>query len=607
MNWTSANIRTTGGVIPTAIRGIASRRVLPNVGTKPFGNFQAGATGSAPGIGSQGDYFIDTDQRQLKQFQGGAANTVSTFATGFNGQAQLNVDASGNIYVGDSGNAVVKRISPSGVVTIIAGTLGSSGYSGDGGPATSAQLAASYLEAVVVDSSGRVFIWDGGNYFIRMVDTSGNIHTIGGTGTQAFSSDGPALSTSILINGNMNIAIDPSGNIYYSDYNIVRKLYFDGLVWQIVTIAGDNISNSTGYADGTGSSARFNNISGMTIDTSGNLYVNDTNNNYIRKINISTGVVTTLPNSMFSGNQTCITYSNSLLYLATPYHIYKYNLSTNQVTLIAGTTSGGYLDGISTQAKFGGIYGIVARNGALYVSDLDNSVIRKITLGTAADWSTITNFNTPDVLTIKSLNISSINVSTVFAYSISTTEMIVTGLSTLTVRGNAAFFQDLTIERLFASSITNQSTINFIDMGLGDSLPIYASNSLLYLGHVPLIPTQGVTSTVTGLGSSGYVSSLSLASTVGGLASSGFISLASTVKGLGSSGYVSSLSLASTVGGLASSGFISLASTVTGLGSSGYISSLIHVTQVSSLLLETHSICTMQTINGATYYKYYLA
>jgi hypothetical protein len=222
MTWTNSpsTVFTTRGFI------VASRRVLPYIGTKTSGNFQAGPTGATLNVGAIGDYFIDTKQRQLKKFEG-AVNQISTFVSGFNSPAFMCVDASNNIYIADSANHVIKRITPAKTITIVAGTLGVQGFSGDGGAATSAKLYNPY--SVTIDSSGNLYICDSYNNCIRMVNTSGIISTIGGDisggdPVSGFNGDGPALSTKL--HAPSDICIDNTGNLYFVDFNnsIIRKL-----------------------------------------------------------------------------------------------------------------------------------------------------------------------------------------------------------------------------------------------------------------------------------------------------------------------------------------------------------------------------------------------
>ena len=154
-------------------------------------------------------------------------------------QAQLGspsdvaVDAAGNLYIAVITNSTIRRVATSGTITTIAGT-GRSGFSGDGGPATRAQLAAP--SDVAVDAAGNLFIADENNHRIRRVDSSGIIITIAGTGVRGFAGDGgPAIQA--LLDYPRGVAVDASGNLYIADYDNhrIRKVDPSGT---ITTIAG---------------------------------------------------------------------------------------------------------------------------------------------------------------------------------------------------------------------------------------------------------------------------------------------------------------------------------------------------------------------------------
>jgi sugar lactone lactonase YvrE len=198
------------------------------------------------------------------------------------------VDSSGNLYIADTNNSRIRKVTPAGTITTLAGT-GTSGYSGDGGAAASAQLA--YPNGVAVDSSGNVYIADGGNNRIRKVDTSGNIATIAGNGTCCYSGDGGA-ATSAQLNYPDSVAVDSAGDVYIADTNNlrVRKVNAAGT---IMTIAGRGGSGDSG--DGAAATnATFRSPRGLALDASGNVYVADQSNNAIRLLSpsLTTAVLT---------------------------------------------------------------------------------------------------------------------------------------------------------------------------------------------------------------------------------------------------------------------------------------------------------------------------
>lgn len=246
----------------------------------------------------------------------------------------LAIDSANHIYVADQSNHCIRKITPGGVVSTIAGTGGISDFSGDGGPATSAKL--HNPAGVAVDTAGNVYITDQANHRIRKV--SGEIiTTFAGSGTGTFA-NGTGIGASF--SSPSGITIDSSGNLYIGDQwnHSIRKITTPGGV--VSTIAG---TNTAGYVDGTGAAARFRQPYGLVLDSNRNIYVGDFANNRIRKIT-QAGVVTT----------------------------------------IAGSGMGGFINGLGSAASFNGPYGIAMDNtGSLYVAEWNNHSIRKLT-GTSA-------------------------------------------------------------------------------------------------------------------------------------------------------------------------------------------------------------------------------
>ena len=187
-------------------------------------------------------------------------------------------DASGNLYVAEQGAHRVRRISIQGIVSTVAGT-GSQGFSGEGGPAVSAQL--NNPTAVTVDRAGNLYICDQFNHRIRRVSPSGTIVTVAGTGTAGFSGDGgPGVAASLNFPGAM--VMDANGDLYFTDgpNARVRKLSAAGI---LTTVAGNGVRGFAGD-DGPALSASFNGAFGIALDARGNLYVADTENHRIRRI-----------------------------------------------------------------------------------------------------------------------------------------------------------------------------------------------------------------------------------------------------------------------------------------------------------------------------------
>jgi sugar lactone lactonase YvrE len=190
------------------------------------------------------------------------------------------IDTSGNLYIADSGNHKVRKVTPDGIIRRIAGGVWSYNpnqfYVGDGGPATSAWMF--WPTSVAVDISGNLFIAD--NHRIRKVAPDGFITTVAGTGTSGFSGDGE-LATSALLNPN-GIAVDIAGNLFITDtdHNRIRRVTPRGI---ITTVAGNGESGFFGDS-GPAIHAELNDPCGITLDSNGNLFFADTGNNRIRKV-----------------------------------------------------------------------------------------------------------------------------------------------------------------------------------------------------------------------------------------------------------------------------------------------------------------------------------
>jgi len=198
-------------------------------------------------------------------------------------------DESGNLYITDAGNQRIRKVdTATGIITTVAGN-GIAGFSGDGGPATSAEL--NFPNGVGLDGAGNVYFGDSNNNRIRKIDvTTGIISTVAGNGTAGYSGDG-GLATNAELNFPSRPAIDSAGNLYVADFlnNVVRRV--DSTSHVIVTIAGTGAAGNSGD-DGPASLAQFNGPLSITVDTNGNLYVSEINNERIRFINTGTNPVT---------------------------------------------------------------------------------------------------------------------------------------------------------------------------------------------------------------------------------------------------------------------------------------------------------------------------
>jgi uncharacterized protein (TIGR03437 family) len=181
---------------------------------------------------------------------------------------------------------VISFAAKGGIITTVAGN-GYAGFSGDGGPATSASL--DFPAGVAVDGSGNIFIADTFNYRIRKVYPNGTITTVAGNGIQGISADGgPATSASLIYP--QGVAVDALGNLFIADLWRIRKVSTSGI---ITTVAGNGYAGFSGDG-GPATSAQFLKAVGVAVDSSGNLFIADYDNNRIRKVSANSGIITTV-------------------------------------------------------------------------------------------------------------------------------------------------------------------------------------------------------------------------------------------------------------------------------------------------------------------------
>jgi uncharacterized protein (TIGR03437 family) len=259
-------------------------------------------------------YIADQFNHRIRRIApNGVITTVAgTGVPGYSGDgglavnAQINTptgvfaDNAGNFYIAEPGNQRIRKVDPTGIITTIAGN-GSKGYSGDGGPAINASLYNAVR--VAVDPGGNVVIADQSNHRIRRISASGIITTIAGNGvgtpaTGAFSGDG-GQATAASLNNPTALAINPAGVIYFADQfnQRIRRITTDGT---ITTIAGNGNAGFSGDG-GAATAASLNYPGGMTLDAAGNIYCNDDLNFRTRKIDVSSGVISTVAGNGVAG------------------------------------------------------------------------------------------------------------------------------------------------------------------------------------------------------------------------------------------------------------------------------------------------------------------
>ena len=204
-------------------------------------------------------------------------------AANINNPKCIAIDGAGNMYIADYSNQRIRKVDATGIISTIAGT-GTSGYTGDGGPATSANINSPW--GIATDVSGDIFFSTG--TAVREINTSGIITTIAGTGTAGYSGDGGAATIATL-NGARGIAVDAYGDVYIADANnnCIRKVNTSGV---ITTISGNGTAGNTGDA-GAATAAGLNNPQSIALDAFGNIYIGVAGSR-VRKIN-SSGIIST--------------------------------------------------------------------------------------------------------------------------------------------------------------------------------------------------------------------------------------------------------------------------------------------------------------------------
>ena len=316
---------------------------------------------------------------------GPATNAALNAPTG------LAFDGAGNLYITDSYEHTIRKVDGAGNITTTAGT-GKRGFSGDGGPAISAQFYSP--TGIAVSASGVIYIADKVNNRVRKIAADGVITTIAGTGSYGFSGDGgPAIAaqlaypTDVLLTTSGELLIAESGN------RRVRKIATNGT---ITTIAG-NGNAGFGGDGGPATSASFQSLNGLVLDVDGNLYISDSFNNRIRKVDNSGTITTVAGNGAFGNAGDGGPASQATIglpaYLAFDASGALYVTQTNgwirridmngTISTIAGTGTGDFSGdgGPAAQATLNNPAGIRISAGAIFVADKSNYRVRKISGG----------------------------------------------------------------------------------------------------------------------------------------------------------------------------------------------------------------------------------
>ncbi|MGO8679082.1 MAG: InlB B-repeat-containing protein [Limisphaerales bacterium] len=391
---------TPGGVV-TTLAGLAGNSGVTNgVGETARFNSPCGVAVDS----SNNVYVADSANHTIRKVTPAGVTTTLAGAPGvagsldgsggsarFNGPQSLALDAAGNVYVADATNCAIRKITPAGVVTTLAGKLGVSGTN-DAATGAAARFYLPY--GVALDTNGNVFVADTLNCTIRKISPSGAVTTLAGLAGTAGSTDG--TNSGARFGYPCGVAVDGGGNVFVADTgnNTIRQVSPAGVV---TTLAGS--AASYGSTNGTGSGALFYSPLGVAVDGNGNVYVADTYNSTIRKVTTPAGAVTTVAGAVAASGSADGT--GNAAQFRDPYGVavdshgmvYVSDLANNTirqitpagvVTTLAGVanSTGGTNDGTGSAASFGEPAGIaVDTNGNVYVAEYANHTIRKIAPG----------------------------------------------------------------------------------------------------------------------------------------------------------------------------------------------------------------------------------
>jgi uncharacterized repeat protein (TIGR01451 family) len=323
-----------------------------------------------------------------------AAGDISTVAVAapLHNPISVAVDPAGNVYVSDLGNNVVRKVDTSGTITTVAGGGSPPDGIGDGGPATSAALSSPF--GIAVDAAGDLFIADQGHNAIREVNSAGTISTVAGNFNSGFSGDGGLATSSALANPSAVLPI-PGGGFYLTDTANarVRKVDASGV---ITTVAGDGLSGSAGDG-GAATRAQINQPFGLAMDEAGDLFISDIGANTVRQVDPLGGISTVAGSpsgaSGYSGDGGPATAAllnapaglayraGSLFITDNSNNVVRQVDPAGTITTVAGNGSSGYSgDGGPATAASLAFPGGVALDGSgnLLIADTGNSVLRRV-------------------------------------------------------------------------------------------------------------------------------------------------------------------------------------------------------------------------------------
>ena len=338
------------------------------------------------------DYVIAELQNVLTFAGSGTSNynEGSGDLASFNRPSGIVADSSGNLYVADSENNVIRKIDSQGVVTTYAGN---GNWEHDRVEGFRTDVGFAHPRVLVFNANGELLVFEGGRHRISKIDNSGNVTRVIGDYNGSGEGDSDGDNTMAQFRNIRGMVFDSSGNLFVTDDAKIKKISFDAGDGSAssITFAG---TGNWGYADGAGSNAEFREPFGITIDSSDNLYVADRHNHRIRKITPSGDVSTyaganndgyqdgSLLSSRFRSPSGISTDSNGDMYITEidGYRIRKIDTSESNVSTVAGSGMYGHLDSDLLSSKFKRPIGITSSSSAIYISDTDAHRIRKIEL-----------------------------------------------------------------------------------------------------------------------------------------------------------------------------------------------------------------------------------
>jgi sugar lactone lactonase YvrE len=384
-----------GGLPPTPSPAVsASLNPNGNPALDATGNLYFTANNCVFKVDSMGELTRVAGASTLRGYSGDEG--LATNAQ-LNGPSGVAVDAAGNLYIADSGNNRIRKVaSGTGIITTFAGT-GAAGYFGDGGLASNARFYGVY--GMALDSAGNLYIADYFNSAIRKVSAeTGIITTVAGTGNAGYSGDG-GPATRAQLNYPADVAVDGSGNLYIADFQNARVRKVTAATGTITTVVGNGVTAYTGD-HGPAADAELVAPLGVAADEAGNLFIADEANYRVREVAAATGIITTVAGNGFpadSGdggqatsaelfaNGVAVDRSGDIYVLGD--RIRFVAAATGVITTVAGkggpTYSGDGGPATSAQLALGTFLGVGAGlaedgSGNLYIADYSNNRVRKV-------------------------------------------------------------------------------------------------------------------------------------------------------------------------------------------------------------------------------------